>query len=129
MLSGMPMLGGIKMAPLPASVMPSTISVKERIEDDEHGGSYGNAYSIAHVRFERSAAITAETAAGAQGGYVIATGMKGRIFIDAENSEGARQIAEGARVSVDGGEAMEAVTVSRYDNADGTPHHWEVDVR
>ncbi len=129
MLSGMPMLGGIRLAPLPASVLPSTISVRERVEDDEHGGSYGNAYSIANVRFERSAAITAETAAGAQGGYVIATGMKGRIFIDAENSPGARQIAEGARVSVDGGEPMEAVTVSRYDNADGTCHHWEVDVR
>lgn len=129
MLSGMPMLGGIKMAPLPKSVLPSTISVRERIEDDEHGGSYDDTYEIANVRFERAAAIAAESDAGAQGGYVIATGTKGRIFIDAVNSTGARSITEGALVSVDGGDEMEAATVSRYDNLDGSPHHWEVDVR
>lgn len=129
MLSGMPMLGGIRLAPLPWSVLPSTISVRERVEDDEHGGSYKDAYSIAHVRFERAASIAAEPSGGAQGGYVIATGAKGRIYIDAENSTGARPIAEGALVSVDGGDEMEAATVSRYDNLDGSPHHWEVDVR
>lgn len=129
MLSHMPMLGGIKLAPLPKGTLPSTISVRERVEDDEHGGSYEDAYTIANVRFERAATVAAQSDAGAQGGYVIATGMKGRIFIDAVNSEGARQIAEGALVSVDGGDDMEAATVSRYDNFDGTPHHWEVDVR
>lgn len=129
MLSGMPMLGGVRLAPLPATLLPSTVSVRERVEDDEHGGSYAEPYAIAHVRFERAAAISAEASAGAQDGYVVTTGSKGRIFIDAENSTGARSIAEGALVYVDGGDEMEAATVSRYDNLDGSPHHWEVDVR
>lgn len=128
MLSTMPMLGGVRLAPLPATLLPSTVSVRERVEDDEHGGSYAEPYAIAHVRFERAAAISAEASAGAQDGYVVTTGSKGRIFIDAETSGGARQIVEGALVSVDGGPEMEAVAVNRYDHPDGSCHHWEVEV-
>lgn len=128
MLSVMPMLGGIRLAPLSESLLPSTVVVRERVEDDEHGGSFSEQYSIAHVRFDRTSAIAAEASGGAQGGYVVATGSRGRIYIDAETSVGARQIAEGARVSVDGGPEMEAVRVDRCDHLDGTPHHWEVEV-
>lgn len=129
MLSSMPMLGGIRLAPLPASVLPSTLSVEEPIEDDEYGGGYEDAYQIRRVRFSRATEFAVTQADGAVSGYVFADGAKGIVYVDAANSVGAREVPERSRVTVDGGEPMEVVRVTRCDHLDGTCHHWELEVR
>lgn len=128
MLSGMPTLGGVRLAQIPVGLLPSEMEVREPVEDG-HGGSYGEPVSISRVRFVRTAERTAASSAGAQGGYVFADDVRGRIFIDAANSPGAYEVPAGSRISIDGGEPLEVVRVERHDNFDGSCHHWEVEVR
>lgn len=128
MLSSMPqgILG--KFAPIAVGWMPSTMTVSEPVED-EHGSGYGDPVTITHVRFERATAYATDASGGAQGGYVYATDAKGRVFVDATNSDGAYEVPELSLVSVDGADPMEVIRVNEQLNPDGSVHHWEVEVR
>ena len=130
MISTMPMLGGVRLAPLPASVLPSTMAVYEPASDDEHGGSYAaKPVTVSNVRFERAAERRDASSGGAQGGYAYSDDSRGTVYVDAASSAGAYEVPEGSLVAIDGGDAMEVVRVQRFDHPDGACHHWEVAVR
>lgn len=128
MLSSMPMLGGVRLAPLPVSVLPSTMVVREPAGEDEYGGSCAEPYEIAHVRFSAASEFTLQQSGGAQAGYVFAEGAKGVIYVDAANSSPAREVPERSVVTVDDGEPMMVRRVTRCDHLDGSCHHWELEV-
>lgn len=123
MLRDMPMLGAVRLAPIPASVLPSAMAYRAMVES-EHGDEWGEAVTVTGVRFARTAEFSADR-------YQFREGSRGLVFVDALNSaaDGPLEVPEGAEVTVDGGEPMEAVRVTRFDHFDGTPHHWEVEVR
>ena len=129
MLRNMPQLGGVRLAPIPPELLPSVMEVSVPVEDDEHGGSRSDPVTVRGVRLVRASEVRAATSGGAQGGYLVADDVTGTVYVDAANSAGAFEVPVGSLVSVDGGEAMEAVRVQRLDHPDGTCHHWEVSVR
>lgn len=129
MIADMPQLGGVALAPLPPSTLPSTMTVRSPIEDSEYGDEWTQPATIGHVRFSRVAEFALQQNGAVQGGYVFADGSKGLVYVDAASSDGAFEVPEGSEVRIDGGEAMEAVKVTRHDSLDGTAHHWEVEVR
>ncbi|MBR0405494.1 MAG: hypothetical protein IJI68_09915 [Eggerthellaceae bacterium] len=128
MLSSMPMLGGVRLTPLPKSVLPSALDVYIPVED-EHGGTFSGPQRITNVRFDRATDHRAVSSAGAQGGYLYADDITGTVYIDAANSTGAFEVPERARVSIDGGALMDVVHVETCAHFDGTVHHWEVKVK
>lgn len=127
MLRAMPQLGGQRLAPLPASVLPSSMSVVV-VEEGEYGEERADARHVGHVRFERADEWSLQSSGGAAGGYVFREGSKGLVIVDAATSEGAFDVPERAEVSVDGGEPMRVVRSTLRANLDGTPHHWEIEV-
>lgn len=128
MLSGMPMLGAVSLAPIPPELLPSEMEVREPVEDG-HGGAYAEPVSISNVRFVRATEYAAASSGGAQGGYVFAEGAKGTVYVDAVGSGGAYEVPERSLVSIDGGEPMEVVRAERFDHFGGACHHWELTVR
>ena len=129
MLSSMPMLGGVRLTPLPRSVLPSVMEVRAPVADSEYGDEWSDPVTVSHVRFQRAADLALVSVGGAQPGYVFRDGSRGLVYVDAATSEGAFEVPEGSRVSVDGGDAMEVARVTRCDHMDGTCHHWELEVR
>lgn len=73
---------------------------------------------IARCRVDRSARLSPND-------YQLTAGCSARVFVDATEYGG--EIREGDLISFDG-DRHAAASVTRCDNPDGTPHHWEVDV-
>ena len=121
---------GAWLTPLaPLGYAGQTMAVSVPVEDDEYGGSHAEPVTVTNVRFERVAERRALHSSGATGGYVISDDLKGRIYVDAATSGGAFEVPEGSKVSVDGGEPMEVVRTSRFEDFAGRVHHWELEVR
>lgn len=127
-LTAMPQLGGVALAPMPASTLPSTLTVLVPVES-EYGEDYDEPREVTNVRFARTTEFSLMDGVGVQSGYVFQDGSKGLVYIDAATSGGAFEPPERAEVRVDGGEPMTVVKVTRHDHLDGSPHHWEVEVR
>ena len=127
-LASIPTLGGIELAPLDVSLLPSTMAVRVPV-DSEYGESFGKPAVIRYVRFSRSTEFRLQDSGGAQTGYVFQDGSKGIVYVDAKNSEGAFEVPERSVVTIDRGEPMEVVRVTRCDHLSGAVHHWEVEVR
>ena len=129
MFRHLPQIGGVKLAPMVESLLPSTLVVRGRVEDSEYGDEWSEPVEIQHVRFTRSSEFSVVNNSGVTSGYVFQDGSRGLIYVDAVNSSGAFDIPEGSEVRVDGGERMEVVKVTKCDNLDGTLHHYEIEVK
>lgn len=125
----MPMLGGVKLTPLPASVLPSTMAVCTPVLNSEYGDEWAKAVTITHVRFMGAGEFALAQSAGAQSGYVFREGSVGMVIVDAVTSGGAFAVPEGSKLTIDGGEPLIAVRVTCCQHMDGSPHHWEIEVR
>ena len=129
MLSDIPMIGGVKLTPLPASVLPSNMSVRAPVLNSEYGDEWAKAVTITGVRFMSAGEFAAAQAAVGQSGYAFREGSVGVVIVDAASSSGAFEVAEGSSVSIDSGEPLTVVRVTRCLHMDGTVHHWEIEVK
>lgn len=129
MLSDMPMLGGIRFAPLPVSLLPSDMVVRAPVLDSEYGDEWGEPVTIGHVRFMGAGEFAPAQSGGAQSGYVFREGSVGMVIVDAATSTGAFAVPEGSEVRIDGGQPMTAVRVTSCQHFDGSTHHWEIEVK
>lgn len=102
------------------NALPDTILVRELDTSTEYDGEYLAPYEIKHVRFEKSEALN-------RNAYQLCEGAKGRIFIDAVNSEGAKAIPVGAKVSINNTANMSVLACTELRTFNKI-HHWEVDV-
>lgn len=108
----------MRFPPIPRAMRCERVRLQRQAESD-YGGTFAEPVEVERCRVERSAALRPTE-------YQLADGCTARVFIDATEFDGA--ISAGDLVTFDGyGHAV--ASASRYDNPDGTPHHWEVDVR
>lgn len=104
------------MRAIPRRLLPDTMEVREQTAD----GSFGEAKTIAHVRFERKREATDDAHRS--------EGLCGRVYVDAVTSAGALEVPAGSRVEIQGLSLfVESCTV--FEGANGRVHHWELDVR
>lgn len=96
------------------------MTVQDIDENAEYEGVYLEPYVIDHVRFEPAESLTPNN-------FRLADGAKGRIFIDAVNSSGARRIPVGSKVTVDDYDDMRVLSCTAC-KGPRSIHHWEVDV-
>ena len=74
---------------------------------------------VERCRIDRSSALSPND-------YQLTAGCSARVFIDATEYDG--DLLEGDLVGFDG-EWHAVASVDRCDHPDGTPHHWEANVR
>lgn len=129
MLRDMPQLGGVRLAPLPASTLPSSMEVRAPVADSEYGDEWADPVTIGHVRFSQASEFGVQGNNAVENGYVFQDGSIGLVYVDAVNSAGAFEVPAQSEITIDGGEVMEVVKTTRQDNLDGTCHHWEIEVR
>lgn len=127
MFRDMPQLGGVALAPIPASMLPSSMAVTQ-VGFGEYGEEETDLGTISNVRFDRADSFTLASSGGAPSGYVFKDGSKGLVYVDAANSGGAFEVPEGALVRIDGGDAMRVVAVNVRASLDGSAHHYEIEV-
>lgn len=108
------------MQQIPLKYLPDSMTVRDVDESADYDGQYLEPYVIGHVRFE-----PAESLAPNQ--FRLADGAKGRIFIDAVNSIGARRIPVGSKVTIADYNDMCVLTCTAC-KGPRSIHHWEVDV-
>ena len=107
--------------PIPISLMPDSMDVREPASGD-YGGTYAEeAYTVVNVRFDANVPAL-ETQ------YVMEEGARGIVFVDAANSLGAKEIPVGSLVTIRGDE-MAVMNVHRFEDFAGHVHHWELEVR
>lgn len=100
---------------IPRRLLSDVMCVREQLPD----GSFGEAKTIAHVRFERSH----EAVADAHRRDCLC----GRIYVDAVTSTGAYAVPAGSRVEI-GGTSLLVERCKVLEGANGRVHHWELDV-
>lgn len=100
---------------IPTFMRQSTVRVWRQFDDGSHHGPF----EVPRCRIDRSASLSPND-------YQLTAGCSARVLIDATEYAGA--IAEGDLIAFDG-ERHAVASVQRCDHPDGTPHHWEVDVR
>lgn len=91
----------------------------------DYAGEYAERREVCGVLFQGRAQL-------GRSSWSLAAGASGRVYIDAQNSQGAFAPPVGARVEVSGPGipgtlAMEVKTCAPYCGLRGL-HHWEVDV-
>ncbi len=101
---------------IPRRLLPDTVEVREQLPD----GGFGEAKTIAHVRFERRHEATADAHRRDR--------LCGRVFVDAVTSTGAYEIPAGSRIEIRG-LSLFVESCTAYEGANGRVHHWELDVR
>lgn len=106
--------------PIPLCVLPHTMTVWEPDSSSDYDGKYLAPTTVESVRFEYKEALNPKQ-------YQLAENAKGRIWVDAVNSEGAYAISRGAKVKVNS-EEMKVLTCAPYETFNGRLHHWELDV-
>lgn len=129
MLSNFTLLGGVRLTPLPESVLPSSMTVRAPVLDSEYGDEWADPVTISRVRFMGAGEFAQAQSGGAQSGYVFREGSVGMVIVDAATSRGAFAVPEGSEVRIDGGQPMTAVRVTRCQHFDGATHHWEIEVK
>lgn len=100
---------------IPPLVRQSALTVRNRLDS----GGFSEPATVGRCRIDRSGQL-------APNAYQLTEGCVARVFIDA--TEWAGELREGDLVGFDGEEHAVA-SVARCDHPDGTPHHWEADVR
>lgn len=104
----------MRIPPIPRMLRTEALQVVPQSED-----GFGEPVDVARCRIERAASLSPND-------YQLTEGSIARVFIDATEYSG--DLVEGDLVRFDG--ADHAVSsVARYDHPDGSPHHWEADVR
>lgn len=112
------------MRPIPRSMMPDSLTVRRLDRAATRGGVYLDGYeTMAPVRYEDASTLQLEQ-------WQLQANVRGKVYIDARNTAGASALAEGDRVSIDGGATWRTVVgVAEYRAEAGTGvHHWEVSV-
>lgn len=105
---------------IPKSLLPDTAEVQEPAGGD-YGGEYSEPYYLVHVRFDANIPLLRTS-------YVLEDGSEGIIFVDAVNTEGAKEVPVGSLVTIRG-EEHSVVKVHRFESFNGAVHHWELEVR
>lgn len=115
------------MRAIPLSLLPSTMVWREPSGDpDAMDGEYGpEEHAVGNVRFDEE---RPRPTGGYAGEYQRYDGPAGKVFIDAENSEGIAPPPVGALCRIDGGEEMAVRKVAEFRTVGGRVHHWEVEV-
>lgn len=85
-------------------------------------GGFSECRMVRHVRFEAEQSVCYDDHRSADGG-------RGRVFVDAVNSEGAFEIPAGSRVLVGACPSAVVASCKRCCVIRGQVHHWELDVR
>lgn len=104
----------MRFPPIPRVVRQESVSVRRQTED-----GLGEPVTVPRCRVDRSASLSPND-------YQLTPGCTARVFVDA--TEYAGDLFEGDVVEFDG-EGHAVASVRRCDHPDGTPHHWEADVR
>ena len=104
----------MRFPPIPAFVRQEAVQLRS-----QDGESYSAPIDIPRCRVDRSSQL-------APNDYQLTEGSTARVFIDATEYSG--DLVEGDLVRFDG-EDHAVSSVARYDHPDGSPHHWEADVR
>lgn len=114
------------MRAIPLPLLPSTMVWRPPSPDsDAMDGEYGEEHTVENVRFDEE---QSRPAGGYASEYQRYDGASGKVFIDAENSEGVAPPPVGSLCSIDGGGEMSVKKVSEFRTAGGRVHHWEVEV-
>lgn len=108
----------MKLAPIPISALPDSMSVRTPNED---GVGYKEPVNIAHVRFADVKVLQSNS-------YAIDDDSNGVIYVDKTNSSGAFAVPVGSLVSLDGGEELTVIKVTPYKGYDEI-HHWKLEVK
>ena len=104
----------VRIPPIPRIVRNETVQVRR-----QGGDGFGEPVAVPRCRVDRSASLSPND-------YQLTAGCEARVFIDATEYDG--DLLEGDLVGFDG-EWHAVEKVDRCDHPDGTPHHWEADVR
>ena len=104
--------------PIPRRLLDSDASVRVPVADGGLGGRYADPVELHHVRFEPADAAD-------RSDWQTRGGVRGTLFVDAVNTEGAFAVPVGSLVSVDGSQEA-AVTACDELRTMGRVHHWEV---
>ncbi len=104
------------MRAMPRRLLPDTMEVREQTAD----GGFGEAKTIAHVRFERKREACAEAHRSES--------LCGRVYVDAVTSVGAYEVPAGSRIEIRG-MPLFVESCTACEGANGRVHHWELDVR
>lgn len=105
--------------PIPRRLLPQTAWVRL---PDEEGGYSEEEICLKNVRMDEVAASRATD-------YQLQNAIKGTLFVDVTNTEGAFELPAGAIVRMDGEESWAAVDSCTAMRADGKIHHWEIELR
>ncbi len=104
----------VRIPPIPRVVRNEAVRVRR-----QEGGDFGEPVDVPRCRVDRSASLSPND-------YQLTAGCTARVFVDATEYDG--DLLEGDLVGFDG-EWHAVEKVSRCDHPDGSPHHWEADVR
>lgn len=99
--------------PIPRNLLTDAMVVCEPTDD----GEYGEPKTVRHVRFERMHEV-------ADDAHRIDC-VGGKVFVDAVMSDGAFEVAAGSRIEIDGVKLL-VKSCSRFADANGRVHHWEL---
>jgi hypothetical protein len=86
-----------------------------------YGGEFSAAMTLAPVLFQQN-----QDAIG--NGYALASGVKGKLFIDATNTVGAFELPVGTLVRINNEDSESCVTKCTACKAFGRIHHWECEL-
>lgn len=103
--------------PIPTRLLPDNMLV---FPTDGAGG-FGDARLIRYVRLEMVDAVTPDNPAHA-------SGVTGKVFVDAVNSKGAFEVPAGSKVIIDDLPRMWVKSCKRCSVVRGQIHHWELTV-
>ncbi len=99
--------------PIPRNLLPDSMLVYEPTDD----GGYAEPKTVKHVRFERKH----EASSDAHRSDCVG----GKVFMDAVASAGAYEVPAGSKVEIDGVKLL-VKSCSRFAEANGRVHHWEL---
>jgi hypothetical protein len=105
---------------IPKRLLTDIADVRVPLDTQGYGG-YAEAVTLINVRFEQSQ----ETVGG---GYAMASPVKGMLYIDAVNTEGAFELPAGTMVRINGETAECCVSRCKACKAYGQIHHWECEL-
>ena len=107
--------------PIPPALLPHSMTVAVPDPDAAYGGEYLDPVEVAGVRYEGATGLETN-------GYRLAEGAAGRVWMDAENTDGAFDVPVGSKVSLLGHE-FACASCRAYEGPSGKVHHWEMDLR
>lgn len=103
--------------PIPLRLLAEDAVV--RVPDGD--GGYAEGVAVSHVRFARTQCVVDDDHRSADAG-------RGKVYVDALNSDGAFEVPTGSRIDI-GGHSYYVAEVKRCEDFNGHVHHWELVVR